>query len=50
VAKGGYESRQFKVNLTWRFGSATVKAARERKTASEDETKRVGTQGTGISQ
>ena len=32
-----WESRQFKLNFTYRFGSAQVKAARQRKTAAEDE-------------
>ncbi|ODT35094.1 MAG: TonB-dependent receptor [Niabella sp. SCN 42-15] len=32
-----WESRQFKVNFTYRFGSAQIKAARQRKTAAEDE-------------
>jgi iron complex outermembrane receptor protein len=50
VASGNYESRQFKLNMTWRFGSNTVKAARQRQTAAEEESKRVGTQGGGISQ
>jgi iron complex outermembrane recepter protein len=45
VASGNFESRQFKVNLTYRFGSNQVKAARQRKSASEDEMKR--TQGGG---
>ena len=35
------ESRQFKLNLTYRFGSNTVKAARQRATGAEDELKRV---------
>lgn len=50
VANGGWESRLFKLNLTWRFGSNTVKAARQRKTAAEEESQRVGSQGGGISQ
>ncbi len=35
-----WESRQFKVNFTYRFGSAQIKAARQRKTALEDEKNR----------
>jgi len=35
------ESRQFKLNFTYRFGSNTVKAARQRTTGAEDELKRV---------
>jgi len=39
------ESRQFKLNLTYRFGRNTVKAARQRATGAEDETKRVQQSG-----
>lgn len=46
---GGWESRQFKLFFTYRFGSAQVKASRQRKTGIEDETNRVGSQGGGIS-
>ena len=42
---GGWESRQFRLNLTYRFGNNQVKAARQRKTGLEDESKR--TQGGG---
>lgn len=45
---GGWESRQFRLNFTYRFGNAQVKAARQRKTSAEDESKRVGSQGGGI--
>lgn len=45
TASGYGESRQFKVNFTYRFGSNLVKAARNRKLATEDESKR--TQGGG---
>lgn len=42
----GYgDSRQFKINFTYRFGSMQVKAARNRSSATEDESKR--TQGGG---
>jgi iron complex outermembrane recepter protein len=47
--RGGPESRQFKVNLTYRFGSNQIKASRQRNTGLEDESKRVGNQGGGIS-
>ena len=47
-ASGGWESRLFKVNFTYRFGSAQIKAARQRKAGLEDENKRVGSQGGGI--
>jgi hypothetical protein len=46
---GGFESRQFKLNFTYRFGSSQIKAARQRKTGLEEEQKRVGSQGGGIS-
>lgn len=39
---GGYESRQFRVNFTYQFGSSTVKGARKRKTGLEDEKDRAG--------
>jgi hypothetical protein len=47
---GNFESRQFKLNLTYRFGNNQVKAARQRKAGLEDENSRVGSQGAGISQ
>ena len=49
-SNGGWESRQLRISLSYRFGNAQVKAARQRKTAAEDESKRVGSQGGGISQ
>ncbi len=36
------ESTQLKVNFTYRFGSATVKAARQRKMGLDDENNRIG--------
>ncbi len=42
---GTFESRQFKTALTWRFGSDTVNAARQRKDASEEEKKRTKSSG-----
>lgn len=39
---GGWESRQFKVNFSYRFGNTQVKAARQRKTSLDDESQRVG--------
>jgi len=44
-ASGLYESRQFKVNFAYRFGSNTVKAARQRKTGTEEEQKRTQSEG-----
>ncbi|MDP4244752.1 MAG: outer membrane beta-barrel family protein [Bacteroidota bacterium] len=49
TAKGGTESRQFKLYFSYRFGNMQVRAARQRKTAAEEEGKRVGTQGGGLS-
>lgn len=40
TARGSWESRLFKVNFTYRFGSTQVKAARQRKSAIEEENKR----------
>ena len=40
TATGHWESRQFKLNFTYRFGSTQVKAARQRKDAVEEERKR----------
>ena len=50
VASGGWESRLFKLSLSWRFGSTQIKEARQRKTASEEESKRVQQGGGGIGQ
>lgn len=36
-----WESQQFKLNFSYRFGKNTVKAARQRETGAEDESKRV---------
>ncbi len=44
-SEGGWESRVFKVNFTYRFGNIQVKAARQRKTGLEDESQRVGGDG-----
>ena len=46
-SNGGWESRQFKVNFTYRFGNIQVKAARQRRTGLEDESQRVGGDGQG---
>ena len=47
-ANGGWESRQFKVNFTYRFGKTTVKSARQRKTGVEDESNRAQSGGGGL--
>jgi iron complex outermembrane receptor protein len=39
-ASGRWESRQFKINFSYRFGNTQVKAARQRKTGLDDESKR----------
>ena len=47
-ARGGFESRQFKLNFTYRFGSNQVKGERQRKTGLEEENKRAGSNGGGL--
>ncbi|HMO62928.1 MAG TPA: TonB-dependent receptor [Ferruginibacter sp.] len=49
IASGQFESRQVRLNVTYRFGSTQVKAARQRKTGLDEENKRVGSQGGGLS-
>lgn len=44
-ASGRWESRQFRLNFTYRFGNAQVKAARQRKTSIEDEKNRTQQSG-----
>lgn len=46
---GNWESRQFKLNLSYRFGNNQVKAARQRKTGLDEEAKRAQ-QSQGIGQ
>lgn len=48
VASGRWESRQFKLNFSYRFGNSQVKAARQRKSAVEEETKRTESSGGGM--
>lgn len=45
-----WESRQFRLNFTYRFGNSQVKAAKQRSTAADEEAKRVqqGSGGMGI--
>jgi hypothetical protein len=43
-----WEATQFRVNFNWRFGSTTVKAAKQRSTAAEEEAKRAQQGGGGI--
>lgn len=45
TANGRWESRTVTMNFSYRFGSAEVKAARQRKTGLEDENKRVKGRG-----
>jgi hypothetical protein len=47
---GSGESRQFRVNFTYRFGNNQVKASRNRRTGTDDESKRVGSGGGVIQQ
>jgi hypothetical protein len=42
---GGMDSRQFRINFNYRFGSSQVKAARNRKSAAEEENKRTQESG-----
>ncbi|NOT51669.1 MAG: TonB-dependent receptor [Chitinophagaceae bacterium] len=44
-ANGNFESRQLRTSITWRFGSSSVKAARQRNDASEEEKKRTQSSG-----
>ena len=45
---GGPDSRQFKINFSYRFGSNQVKSARQRNTGLEEESKRTEGQGGGV--
>ena len=47
VASGKGESRQLRVNFTYRFGNNQVKASRNRRTGTDDESRRVGGGGAG---
>ena len=40
-AGGNWESRTFRLNFTWRFGSNQIKQSRERKTGLESEARRI---------
>lgn len=42
---GGWESNQFRINFSYRFGKSTVKTARQRNTGAEDENKRLNSGG-----
>jgi len=44
-ASGRWESRQFKINFSYRFGNSQVKAARQRKSALDEENKRTQSSG-----
>lgn len=48
--KGYRESRQFKINFSYRFGKNTVKSSRQRSTGTEEENKRAQGGGGGIGQ
>lgn len=45
VANGNWESRQLKINFSYRFGNSQVKAARQRKSAIEEENRRAQQSG-----
>ena len=44
-ASGNWESQQFRMNFSYRFGNSQVKAARQRKNALEEESKRTQSGG-----
>jgi len=48
TARGNFESRQLKLNFTYRFGNNQVKTSRQRKSGADDENQRVGSQGAGF--
>ncbi len=48
VASGNFESQQLKVNFSYRFGNSSVKAARQRKAAADEESKRLNGGSGGI--
>ncbi len=47
-ANGGWESRQLRINFSYRFGNKQVKAARQRNRGNEDESKRIKSGGGGF--
>lgn len=49
-ASGRWESQQFRMNFSYRFGNSQVKASRQRKNAIEEENKRTQGGGGGIGQ
>ena len=46
---GGAETRQLKLYFTYHFGNSQVKAARQRKSGLEEESKRAGASSGGFS-
>jgi iron complex outermembrane receptor protein len=51
IVSANWESRQFKLNMVYRFGSNQIKAARQRASGTEEENKRTqGGSGLGIGQ
>jgi iron complex outermembrane recepter protein len=48
TASGNWESRQLRLNFTYRFGSNQIKAAKERKSSSETEKNRIKSGGGGL--
>ncbi len=45
---GGYNSRRFKISMTYRLGNDQVKASRRRKAGMEEEKKRAESSGNGM--
>ncbi|MES2772724.1 MAG: TonB-dependent receptor [Bacteroidota bacterium] len=45
TGNGGWESNQFRINFSYRFGKSTVSGSRQRKTGAEDESKRIKSGG-----
>lgn len=50
TGKGNWESRQFKINFSYKFGKNTVKSSRQRSTGTEEENKRAQGGGSGLGQ
>lgn len=50
TANGNWESRQFKINFSYRFGKLSVKSAKQRASSTDEESKRVQSGGGGIGQ
>jgi Outer membrane receptor proteins, mostly Fe transport len=42
IGKQGYDSRRFRINITWRFGNDKLKPSRQRSSGAEEESSRAG--------